>query len=72
MTDDQPNPFQCINCGHLGSCSETSADKVMTGYYCSRWQETAPEVYAARYQIVQLFGRSGLQAVISKDLKEED
>lgn len=44
----------------------------MTGYYCSRWQEVQPEVYAARYQIVQLFGKSGLKAVISKDLKEEE
>ena len=63
---------QCINCVHLGHCADTSAEKVVQGYVCSRWQEASQEVYAARYQIVQLFGKSGLKAVISKDLKEED
>ncbi len=68
----QPSPYQCINCSNLGHCSETSPDRVMEGYVCSRWQEVSQEVYAARYQIVQLFGKSGLKAVISKDLKEEE
>lgn len=72
MTNGQPSPYQCINCSRLGYCSETSAEKVTAGYYCSRWQEAQPEVYAARYQIVQLFGISGLKAVIAKDLKEDD
>lgn len=71
MSDTPPSPYQCINCNHLGHCPETSDEKVMAGYYCSRWQETSPEVYSARYQIVQLFGKSGLKAVISKDLKED-
>ncbi len=68
----QSSPYQCINCIHLGHCTETSPEKLMAGYYCSRWQEALPEVYAARHQAIQLFGISGLKAVISKDLKEEE
>jgi len=67
-----PSPYQCINCGHLGHCSETDADKVMTGYSCTRWKEVRPEVYAARLNIVNLFGKQGINAIVQKDLKEEE
>ena len=62
---------QCINCNHLGSCPETDVDKVMEGYSCQRWEEVRPEVYAARIQVVNLFGKPGLKAVVQKDLKED-
>lgn len=63
---------QCLNCSRLGSCVETSSQKVSTGYVCSNWKETSAEVYAARYQAIKLFGNAGLNAVIHKDFQEED
>ncbi len=67
----EPRPYQCINCERLGQCTETDADKVLASYVCDRWKECSPEVYAARCQAVQLFGRSGILAAIAKDLKED-
>lgn len=66
------NPRQCINCNNLGHCAETSVDKVIAGYLCAEWAEVSPEIYAARYRIVTMFGRQGVQAVVQKELKEEE
>ncbi len=65
-------PFQCINCKRLGHCAETNEDKVLSGYYCDRWEEVRPEILAARQQIIQLFGKQGVKAVVSSDQDEED
>jgi hypothetical protein len=64
--------YQCLNCLNLGHCSETDVDKVIANYCCASWKEVQPEIYAARYKIVTLFGRQGVQAVIHKDLKDEE
>lgn len=64
--------FQCINCKHLGHCTETSEEKVLSGYHCDRWTEVNPDVYAARQNIIKLFGKQGVKAVISSDQDEED
>jgi hypothetical protein len=64
--------IQCLTCKHLGHCRETSADKVMASYKCERWEETRPEIYAARYNIVTKFGRKGVEAVVTQDLQQED
>lgn len=64
-------PYQCINCGHLGRCKETSIEKILASYCCERWKEVEPAVYAARLEVFKLFGREGLKAIISKEMEED-
>ncbi len=63
-------PYQCINCSLAGCCKETSVDKILAMYCCERWKEVEPAVYAARLDILKLFGREGLKAIISKEMEE--
>lgn len=62
--------IECINCSHLGDCTETDVQKLLSHYRCDRWEEVPQEKLKARIDSVNRYGVAAAQALIT--MEEED
>ncbi len=66
------NP-ECLHCAHLGGCSVTDEQKLLSHFVCEVYQEEPQEgVIKARLDIITKFGSAGVRSVVSPEAQKED
>ncbi len=62
---------ECLHCKYLSRCETVDATKVLEHYVCDFYEEVEkPAQIKARYDIINKFGNSGIQALLNPDIGE--
>lgn len=57
----------CLSCGELSNCGDTSIEKVQQSYTCGKFSGVEEPVYLARLEAIRRFGdRSAIMAMLNK------
>lgn len=64
---------ECLACKKVQTCTETSIQRLKSGYTCPLFEEVPEPVYTARYDLIQMYGEEmALRAIMNRATKEEE